>query len=120
LKGLPELEWVEDLANAARYHAYDMATQNYFSHDTYDRIDGKLVKVGGTFPRIKRFYSSTFVNTENIAAGSAGADQTYRQWFTSPGHHKNMFNKSATKVGVGLYYYPGSTYKYYWVFCTAK
>lgn len=119
-KGLVELQMEPGLVRAARYHAYDMATQKYFSHQSYDRVDGQLVKVGSTFPRIRTFYNETFVNTENIAAGSAEAKHTYMQWYNSKGHYKNMFNASARRVGIGMYHNPKSPYKYYWVFCTAK
>jgi uncharacterized protein YkwD len=119
-KGLEPLVWEDGLAKAARYHAYDMASQNYFSHASYDRVDGKLVRVGGTFQRIRKFYSGSFVNSENIAGGAQGAYDTYMQWFHSEGHYKNMFNASSKRVGVGLVYDPKSVYTYYWVFCTAK
>ncbi len=118
-QGMQELIWEEDLARAARYHAYDLATQKYFNHNSYDRKNGKLIKVGGTFARIHRFYSKTFVNSENIAAGSSTPDGTYTQWYNSPGHYKNMFNRKSKKVGIGLYYDKDSLYGYYWVFCTA-
>ena len=50
-QGMQELIWEEDLARAARYHAYDLATQKYFDHNSYDRKNGKLIKVGGTFAK---------------------------------------------------------------------
>lgn len=118
-KGLVALVWDEQLSYAARYHAYDMATQGYFHHASYDRNGDKLVKVGETFPRIRAFYTSGFVNSENIAAGSKASKDTYHQWYTSKGHNRNMFNKSSRKVGIGMYYHPDSPFKYYWVFCTA-
>ncbi len=117
--GMTPLEWDEKLANAARYHAYDLATQDYFDHQSYDLKNGKLVEVGGTFERIRKFYSASFVNSENIAAGNQSAEATYEQWFTSKGHYENMFNESSRKVGLGVFYDPNSTYGYYWVFCTA-
>lgn len=119
-KGMSELEWDEDLAKAARYHAYDLATQNYFDHASFDRTGGKLVQVGGTFARIRKFYSKSFVNSENIAAGSASAKGTYEQWYNSPGHYDNMFNSFSKKVGLGVFYDANSSYGYYWVFCTAE
>jgi len=119
-KGMGELQWEPGLARAARYHAYDMATQRYFHHHTHDRVNGKLERQGGTFVRIRKFYNATFVNSENIAAGNGGARDTYMQWYNSPGHHRNMFNKASKRVGIGLYYDPASPFKYYWVFCTAK
>jgi len=118
-KGMPELEWDEDLAKAARYHAYDLATQDYFDHASFDRNGGKLIQVGGTFDRIKKFYSKSFVNSENIAGGNGSPEATYMQWFNSKGHYENMFNPSSKKVGLGVFYDPNSTYGYYWVFCTA-
>lgn len=119
-KGLKPLVYDENLANAARYHAYDMASQAYFDHDSHDRVNNQLQKVAGTFDRIKTFYTESFVNSENIAAGSATAQGTYKQWYNSPGHNQNMFNASSKKVGIGLVYLPNSTYGYYWVFCTAQ
>lgn len=118
-KGLGELVWDSDLSRAARYHAFDMATQQYFSHATHDRVDGKLEMVDGAFKRIRKFYTSGFVNSENIAAGNKTAEATYKQWYNSKGHYENMFRASSKKVGIGVYYDPESPYGYYWVFCTA-
>ena len=119
-KGMGELEWNEDLSHAARYHAFDLATQHYFDHNSYDRINNKEVEVCGTFIRIRKFYNDSFVNTENIAAGSSTAAGTYHQWYTSQGHYYNMFDKTSKKVGIGIYYDEASPYKYYYVFCTAR
>jgi len=118
-KGMNPLIWDESLARAARYHAYDLASQDYFDHNSYDRENGKLVKVGGTFTRIGRFYKGSSANSENIAAGSETAEGTYDQWFTSKGHYDNMFNKQSEKVGIGVGYNENSPLKFYWVFCTA-
>jgi uncharacterized protein YkwD len=118
-KGMSELVLDEDLSNAARYHAYDLATQNYFDHASFDRSGDELVQVGGTFDRIKKFYSKSFVNSENIAAGNKSAQATYTQWYNSKGHYDNMFNSSSKKVGLGVFYDPDSIFGYYWVFCTA-
>lgn len=118
-QGMSPLEWDDNLARAARYHAYDLATQDYFDHDSYDRKNGNLVEVGGTFDRIRKFYSSSFVNSENIAAGNESAEATYQQWYNSKGHYDNMFNSASRKVGLGVFYDENSTYGYYWVFCTA-
>jgi uncharacterized protein YkwD len=119
-QGMNELVWDDDLAKASRYHSYDLATQNYFNHNSFDRVNGELVKVGNTFDRIRTFYDKSFVNSENIAAGSSTAEDTYHQWYTSKGHYENMFNESAKKVGIGMYYVPNSSFKYYWTFCTAR
>lgn len=117
--GMEPLIWEEKLTQAARYHAFDLGSQGYFDHNTYDRVNGELVKVGGTFTRIGKFYSATSLNSENIAAGSEHAEGTYEQWFNSKGHYDNMFNKHSEKVGIGFYYDENAPFKFYWVFCTA-
>ena len=114
------LEWEEDLAKACRYHAYDLGSQGYFDHNSFDRNKDNLFEVGGTFERIRKFYNDTFVNSENIAAGNEGVEGTFQQWYTSKGHYENMFNSSSKKVGIGVCHIPGSTFGYYWVFCTAQ
>lgn len=119
-KGMKPLVFQEDLIRACRYHALDMGTQNYFDHDTYDLVNDELVKTGETFDRIARFYKASFVNSENNAAGSSDAEGTYKQWYNSPGHNRNMFNASSRKVGIAVIYAPESDFGYYWVFCTAE
>lgn len=118
-QGMGELVWEEDLAKAARYHAYDLATQDYFDHASFDRSGEKLVEVGGAFDRIRKFYSKSYVNSENIAVGNGSPNGTYLQWFNSPGHYDNMFKSGSKKVGLGVFYDNNSTFGYYWVFCTA-
>ena len=117
--GMQPLVWEEGLANASRYHSYDLATQNYFNHSSYDRINGELVKVGGTFDRIPKFYSKSFVNGENIAAGHQSAKRTYTQWFESKSHYKIMFNPKSKKIGIGVFYNEKSPFGYYWTMSTA-
>ena len=118
-QGMVPLEWEEGLAKASRYHAYDLGSQNYFNHSTYDRKNGRLVKIGGTFERIKKFYSATYVNSENIAAGNSSAYDTYMQWFNSPGHYTNMFNPESTRIGIGVAHVEDSPFGHYWSMCTA-
>lgn len=117
--GMQALIWNEDLARSARYHAYDMCTQSYFEHNSYDKDENqKLVRVGGTFDRIKRFYKTGFANSENIAAGNSDPHDTYMQWYNSPGHYANMFNPESKYVGIGYYQSNQSVWGDYWVFCT--
>jgi len=117
-KKLPLLTIEPNLVRAARYHAADMATENYFDHQSQNTIKGKQTASLDAFERIHLFYTA-FANTENIAAGNSTAEETYNQWFTSPGHYANMFNADATKVGIAVIYNSASEYGYYWVFCTA-
>jgi uncharacterized protein YkwD len=117
-KGLKALVIDEDLCRAARYHASDLANQGYFDHNTHNVKNNKMTKELGTFERIGRFYKG-FANTENIAGGNGTAEGAYQQWFHSEGHHKNMLNESANKVGIGFIANENSPFTYYWVFCTA-
>lgn len=119
--GMEELIFEEAMAKACRYHAYDLGSQEYFSHNTYDRNEsGKLIEVGQTFVRIRKFYDDTFVNAENLAGGNEDAETTYDQWYNSKGHYETMFDPVSKKVGIGVVHVPGSPYEYYWVLCTAE
>lgn len=117
-KNLQPLTIDPDLVRVARYHASDMAKENYFSHESQNKVKNKLTKSAETFERIKLFYPSGG-NSENIHAGSADAEGAYEAWFNSPGHYENLFRESSQKVGIGFMYDENSEYKYYWVFCTS-
>jgi uncharacterized protein YkwD len=39
--------------------------------------------------------------SENIARGSTDGRQTFLQWYTSSGHHRNMLGPRHTELGVG-------------------
>jgi len=112
-KGLGPLKLDYDLCRAARYHSYDMASQNYVGHATKDRPEnrGKLIEVCTTFERIRKFASC---GGEIIAAGSSTAEGAYSGWYNSPGHYKIMFNRSFTKVGIGYISLDGSKRGSYW------
>ena len=117
-KGLSELTLSQDLSRAARYHSYDMGKQNYFEHDSYDRdqVSDDLIKVCGTLERIFKFapYFNVGGCAENIAAGNFSANETYNQWFNSPGHYKNMFNSKYKTIGIGYVQAASSDFIHYW------
>ena len=46
--GLPPLKRVENLNQAARFHANDMSHDNYFDHNTFNRKGRSLVEVCDT------------------------------------------------------------------------
>ncbi len=95
------------LTNASDYHAKDMATKNYFSHDSQD---------GTTWiNRIKRYYNYNTYYAENIAAGNATGASTFTQWKNSPGHDANMKGTNYRVIGIARAYDAASTYKWYWV-----
>jgi uncharacterized protein YkwD len=98
-KGLPALEDNEDLTRAARYHASDMNKDDYFNHDSYDRVKGTLSFVADTFSRISRFHPSPAA--ENIARGQESPQEVVAAWMNSPGHRANILKANAKSVGVG-------------------
>jgi uncharacterized protein YkwD len=112
-KRLSPLSLDENLTRAARYHAQDMAEDDYFDHNSQDRKNGKLVKVCGTFDRARKFAPSFGYRAENISAGDVSPKDVMNSWMRSPGHKANILNKNYTHIGIG--YYKGKKgYKYYW------
>jgi uncharacterized protein YkwD len=120
-KGLKTLKYDQKLTQAARYHAADMAIENYFEHHTHNLKDNMLQDELGTFERIGKFYKGIgYPNSENCAAGNTGVKDTFLQWLHSPGHYANMLNSSSTHIGIGYYYNENSYYSSYWVMDTAS
>lgn len=117
-KGLNSLSIHDDLMRASRYHAADMAHENYHEHATHNRISNGLQRGLNTFQRISSFYDG-FPNAENIAAGYGNPAAVFEAWVRSPGHKRNLLNKSATHIGVGYYQNPNSKFNNYWVFESA-
>lgn len=112
-KDLPPLKKSASLSSAARYHAADMVQDNYFSHDTLDRMDGKLKTVCEAFERLAIYYSGA--SGENIAAGYGTPDSVMDGWMHSPGHAANILSEYSWEIGVGYYKGDNAKYKSYWV-----
>lgn len=111
-RGLPLLMRSEGLTQAARYQAADMGQDNYFGHDTKDRVGGKLVFVCGPWERIATYYSGA--SGENAAAGYSTPEAVMQGWMGSDGHKANILNPSNRVIGVGFYQGSGD-FNYYWV-----
>jgi uncharacterized protein YkwD len=99
-QGLAPLKYNADLANAARYLAKDMASDDYFAHDTYDRVDGELVKVCPWTERVKNYYPSPWA--ENAASGYTTPADVVNGWMNSQGHRANILSDN-WETGVGFY-----------------
>lgn len=117
---MKELKWDNDLARAARYHANDMAGQNYTMNDSYDRIDGQLVFIADADERINQFQSKKNVYQQNISAGTITAEATFLKWVGSDVAYDKLFNEENRAVGIGLAHDPNSPYGYYWVIVMAE
>ncbi len=111
LRDLPPLKRVDLLDQAARYHSADLGQDNYFDHDSYDRVAGELTFVCLWWARIQTYYTN--VRAENIAGGYPTPASVVAAWMDSPGHRKNMLSAYSDEIGVG--YYEGSgQYNTYW------
>lgn len=108
--GLPPMKRVAGLDASARYHAADLAQDDYFNHDTYDRNGANLEWVCNTWERIKTYYPTP--SAENIAAGYGDPEGVMQGWMDSAGHRDNILGGS-WEIGSG--YYTGGSYGRYWV-----
>ncbi|MCB9585640.1 MAG: CAP domain-containing protein [Polyangiaceae bacterium] len=95
------------LRTVARNHAIDMATHNYFSHDSQNGTTA--------FERMTAAGYSYSTAGENIAAGSSTAQGVMDQWMNSPGHCANIMSGSYKEIGIGYRFNEGSDYGHYWV-----
>ena len=104
------------LDQAARYHATDIGQDNYFDHNSYDRIGGNLSQICTWDTRWKSYYGSSLQSlAENIAAGYATPQDVMTGWMNSPGHFANIVSTSNWEIGVGYATVNGSSYYSYWV-----
>ena len=111
---LPPFKRSSMLVEAARYHASDLATDNYFQHDSYDRVGSNLVFVCDTFERILSYYFPDWrAMAENIAAGQSDPEWVMRSWMSSSGHRANILSTQTWEIGIG--YASGGSYSHYWV-----
>ena len=112
-RGMPPLKRSPNLDDAARYHAADMGQDNYFDHDSYDRIGGNLTRVCYWYSRVAGYYPSWSYLGENIAAGSSTPEQTVALWMGSEGHSANILSTSFWEIGVGYYQGSGLYFRYW-------
>ena len=93
--GLQPLQMDWELARVARTKSQDMATKNYFSHQspTY----------GSPFEMMKQFGIQYKTAGENIASGQTTPSDVMVSWMNSQGHRANILNKDYTHIGVGYY-----------------
>ncbi len=117
---LPPLRFELSLTRAARYHAYDMAKQNYLRQDSFDPKDGDLVRVSGVEERVGQFHPQKHFKGQNISGGTINAEDTFNDWIQYDEQSDVLFDEDSKKVGIGIYHDPNSEFKYYWVLVTAK
>jgi uncharacterized protein YkwD len=112
--GLPPLKQSEPLSRAARYFAHDMARDDYFlSHDTYDRVGGRLVRRCEWRVRVRAYDPKWRGLAENIASGHETPEEVVAAWMESPRHRANILGKGYRETGVG--FAAGGSEGFYWV-----
>lgn len=112
--GLLPLKRTSMLENAGRYHATDMAVDDYFSHNTKDIVNGQFVETCTWSSRIQTYYTDWRALAENIAAGYPSAESVVEGWMESEGHRNNILNDELSEIGVG-YFNGVGMYRHYWV-----
>lgn len=83
------------LSEASRGHSEDMNKHRFFAHES--PLPGKKT------PWNRAANAGTKASGENIYMGSTSPASANKGWFYSPGHHKNMFKASHTRIGLGRY-----------------
>jgi uncharacterized protein YkwD len=91
--GVPELQWNEWLAQAARKHAAEMARRRQLSHQ-FSGEPGLRDRIAATSIR----FSAT---AENIAFGPTAAEIN-DDWMHSPGHRANILEPKYNAIGVAV------------------
>lgn len=82
------------LMNAAQAKANDMATRNYWSHNTPEGQEPWVFVANAGYK-----YQAV---GENLAYGFADSNATITGWLNSPSHRENMLNGTYTEVGFGI------------------
>lgn len=98
--GLPPMKSAPVLTDAARYHAADMVADDYFAHESQDRVNGALTKVCSWADRVRQYYSDSWSLAENIAWGYGSPESVMEGWMDSTGHRRNILGDYA-EIGVG-------------------
>jgi uncharacterized protein YkwD len=91
--GLPPLLFDERVAEVARKHGQDMATNRFFAHVSPTQ--------GDLSDRMKRGGIAVKKCTENLATNQtlSGAHQGLME---SPGHRKNILDPDVSRLGIGI------------------
>ena len=94
------------LTAVAQAHSQDMATNDYFDHNSQD---------GRTpFDRMTAAGYRYSTAAENIAAGQRTPQDVMTAWMNSPGHRANILNCALKEIGVGYATGSSSQYGVYW------
>lgn len=110
----PPLQWNAILATAAQSHSQDMATRNFFGHNS---PEGQ-----GPAERITAAGYTWSTYGENISAGRSSYAATLASWLQSEGHCRNIMRPDLKDFAVAKASSSTSRYGVYWtqVFATPR
>ena len=122
--GISSLSWDDKLANVARTHSQDMASRNYFSHETpegtnptsrgttqgykCEKIIGNIMYIGIAENIFQNNLAYRVWYTDDIPTSFEWNSQdeivqtTVDGWMDSPGHRKNILTKTFEREGIGV------------------
>ncbi len=122
--GLSSLSWDDELSNIARNHSQDMASRNYFSHETpegtnptgrgtsqgykCEKIIGNIMYIGiaeNIFQNnlaYRVWYTGGIPTSYEWNSQEEIAQTTVDGWMDSPGHRKNILTKTFDQEGIGI------------------
>jgi uncharacterized protein YkwD len=91
MKSVPPLKMNRLLNQAARGHANDMASKDFFEHrgSNGSSISDRISKIGYDWQAV----------AENIFWGRADIQEVFEGWKDSPGHCKNMMGRDYREMG---------------------
>ena len=101
------LRWDTQLQNAATVHSEDMASHNFFAHQS--PTNGSTLRE--RVPAAGYKYSSV---GENLGAGQTSIAQVVTEWLASPGHCATLMKANFVDMGVSCKSNPGTAYDTYW------
>ena len=101
------LRWDTQLQNAATAHSEDMASHNFFAHQS--PTNGSTLRE--RVPAAGYKYSAV---GENLGAGQTSIDQVVTEWIASPSHCAAMMKANFVDMGVSCKSKAGTAYGTYW------
>lgn len=101
------LRWDTQLQNAATAHSEDMASHNFFAHQSPTNDSTLRERI----PAAGYKYSSA---GENLGAGQTSIAQVVSEWLASPGHCSTLMKANFVDMGVSCKSNPGIAYGTYW------
>lgn len=106
-RGLPPLNWVPELAQAARRHSQDMADHGFTGHTGSDGSDSRQRMADAGYDWTSE--------GETIGWGYGGdAAKMVNWWMNCPIHRPIILSSRFTDLGVGYVSDPSSEWGYYW------